>query len=152
MERARARGAARYLAAQMSDARMDAITRSAAVALRFRADGQGIMLDTFVDGNRNGVRAVDIAGGVDWRLRSTARLEHLFPGVVIGVPADAVEGPIALGGSELLTFTPAGTATSGTVHVLGRDGSRFAVRILGATARIRVLRFDEAADRWVELL
>jgi hypothetical protein len=52
--------------------------------------------------------------------------------------------------SQLFSFTPTGTATSGSVYVNGRDGSRFAVRVLGVTARARVLRYIAARDIWIE--
>jgi type II secretory pathway pseudopilin PulG len=151
LDRARARAAARFVAAQLSEARMEAIARSAAVAFRFRLDPAGVTVDVFADGNRNGVHAADIAAGVDWPVRPPARVEDLFPGVIIGVPAGVPDGAVVLAG-ELLTFTPAGTATPGTIHVLGRDGSRFAVRVLGTTGRVRVLRLEAATGKWVEIL
>ena len=57
-----------------------------------------------------------------------------------------------LAGPVLLSFTPYGTATSRTVALRGTDGSRFAVRILGASGRTRVLRFDAATGDWVDAL
>jgi type II secretory pathway pseudopilin PulG len=151
MERGRARAAARYLAARMAVARTEAVGRATAVALRFHQDPQGITLGVYADGNRNGVRARDIDALVDREIGTPVRLEDLFPGVVIGAPGDG-DAPVLLGGTELLTFTPGGTATSGTIHVLGRDGSRFAVRILGVTARVRVQRYDLRSQTWVDSL
>jgi hypothetical protein len=56
---------------------------------------------------------------------------------------------VQLGGSSLLSFTPSGTSTSGTIYILGRDGSQFAVRVLGVTGRVRLLRLDTASEEWV---
>ena len=151
VDRARARAAARYLAAQMIFARTQAVGRSATVALRFQRDARGATLTAFLDGNRNGVRTRDIESGVDRQTQAPARLDQLFPGVTIGDPSDSVEAPAQLGGTELLSFTPAGTSTSGTIQLSGRDGSRFAVRVFGVTGRVRVLRFDDRSGGWMEL-
>jgi hypothetical protein len=55
---------------------------------------------------------------------------------------------VQLGAGDILSFTAAGTATSGTVFVRGRDGSQLAVRVLGATGRTRVLRYDTHLAAW----
>ena len=150
LERSRARAAARYLAAQMALARTEAVTRSTTIALRFQRLPGGLTVSVYRDGNGNGVRTREIDSGVDRLLEAPVRLEDLFPGVLIAVPATAATTAVELGGSDLLSFTPAGTATSGTISILGRDGSQFAVRVLGVTGRIRLLRFDPVSGQWLE--
>jgi len=59
----------------------------------------------------------------------------------------AMSDGVRIGTSRILTLGPDGTATSGTLYVRGRRG-QFAVRILGATGRTRVLRFDPASGQW----
>ena len=49
----------------------------------------------------------------------------------------------------ILSFSPNGTATSGSVYVVGRDQTQWAVRVLGVTARARVLRYERATGAWV---
>jgi hypothetical protein len=49
---------------------------------------------------------------------------------------------------KLLRSTPDGTATSGSLYLHGRE-RQYAVRILGATGRTRVLRFDRGLGRWM---
>jgi hypothetical protein len=56
--------------------------------------------------------------------------------------------PIRLSGTTLLSFSPYGTATAGTVYVLGRDGTQLAVRVLGVTGRTRVLRYQRSTNSW----
>ena len=51
-----------------------------------------------------------------------------------------------------MSFTPLGTASSGTLYLRGRDGSEYAVRVLGATGRTRVLRYEAITRTWVEVL
>ena len=149
LERARARAAGRYLTSQMALARMQAVGRGAVVALRFQQEAEGIRLSVVVDGNRNGVLRRDIDSGIDRTIQPPVRLEELFPGVIVGVPSES-DNAVQLGGTEILSFTPAGTATSGSVYLLGRDASRLAVRVLGATGRVRLQQFDPRSGSWVD--
>jgi len=114
VDRSRAWAAARYLAGRMALARMQAVGRSATVALRFSDAADGFGFDTFVDGNRNGVRTREIGSGVDRPLDALVQLSEMFPGVVIGLSEDASGDPVRTGSSSLVSFTPTGTATSGT--------------------------------------
>jgi len=119
------------------------------VALRFSEDRVGVTFQTFVDENRNGVRSADIAAAVDRPLDAPARLPELFPGVDIALAPELGDDAVRLGSSNLLSFTPAGTATPGTIHVRGRDGTQLAVRVLGATGRTRVLWYVPHTGEWV---
>ena len=132
-------------------ARSHAVLRSAHVALRFDESLSGITFQMFVDGNRNGVRTSDIASRVDPPLDAPASLSDLFPGVAIAVSGEAGTDPIRIGSSNLLSFTPLGTSTSGAIYVRGRDGSQFAIRVLGATGRARVQRYVPRTRAWVDV-
>jgi len=149
IDRVRAAAAARYLASRMAMARSHAVMRSAHVALRFDEGRSGITFRMFVDGNHNGVRTIDIESRVDPPLDAPARLSDLFPGVAIAVSDEIGSDPLRIGSSNLLSFTPLGTATSGSIYVRGRDGSQFAVRVLGVTGRARVQRYVERTRAWV---
>ena len=142
VDRSRARAAARFLASRMALARSQAVARSQTVALRFVHDAGGVSMTTYADANGNGVRSTDIASGDDPLLDPSVRLEDLFPGVVISA--------LSIGSSGIVSFTPVGTATSGTVYVRGRDGTQYAVRVLGATGRTRVLRYDARTRDFIE--
>ena len=150
LDRARAAAAARYLASRMAMARSHAVMRSAHVALRFDEDPSGITFRMFVDGNHNGVRTSDIASDVDLPLDAPGRLSDLFPGVAIAVAAEDGSDPLRIGSSNLLSFTPLGTATPGSIYVRGRDGSQFDIRVLGATGRTRVRRYVQRTRAWVD--
>jgi type II secretory pathway pseudopilin PulG len=150
LDRSRTWAATRYLASRVALARAQAAKRSAYVALRFESGGDGVRFGMFVDGNRNGVLTRDIAARVDRPLESPVSLSDLFPGVGIALSTEA--GPanaVRVGSSGLLSFSPLGTATSGTVYVRGRDGTQLAVRVLGATGRTRVLRYVRRTGQWV---
>src|SRR5687767_15218998 len=85
VDRSRAAGAARYVAGRMASARFEAVRRSAHVAIRFTAQPDGYSLQTYVDGNRNGVLTSDIAHGVDAPITVGERLDNHFSGVEFGI-------------------------------------------------------------------
>jgi len=150
--------AARYLEGRIMNARMLAVKRSTNVALRFEAVGPGYAFAEYVDGNGNGVRSAEIAAGIDMQLSPRQSLHEQFPAVVFGLRANVpdIDGAritadsdgIRVGSSRILTLGPDGTATSGTLYLHGRRG-QYAVRVLGATGRTRVLRFDTGTGRWL---
>jgi type II secretory pathway pseudopilin PulG len=150
IERSRGLAAARYLAGRMALARAQAVSRSTTIALQFTTTTNGISITALEDGNRNGVRSRDIDLQIDRRIEGALMLADLFPGVEIGLtPQLPGSDPIQIGGSNILSFTPHGTASSGSVYVRGRDGTQWVVRVLGATARTRVLRFVPLSNEWV---
>lgn len=153
IERARAVAGSRYVAQQCGVARFQAVGKARYVAVQFTPDGDDHAMQMFVDGNRNGVRTVDIADGVDRSLSAQESLSASFPGVRIGLdPALGLgSDPVRLSGTTLLSFSPDGTATAGTIYILGRDGTQLAVRVLGATGRTRILRYERATAKWVLL-
>ena len=152
-----AAGAARHLAGRVHQIRAAAVARGVHVALVFRADSSGFCYLTVVDGNRNGVRTAEIAGGIDHQVEPCERLGDHFAGVTFGIEPGVTEpesalpiagNPLRLGGSSMLSFGPDGGATSGTVYLRSRSGQQYALRILGSTGRSRVLRFDASMERW----
>lgn len=154
----RTSGAARYMATRLQRTRMEAIARSAAVGMRFVHIGGGYAYAEFVDGNRNGVLTREIDSGVDRPLRPPERLSEQFTGVDFGTLPDLPPidtggtapgtDPIRLGRADIATFTPVGTATTGTLYIVGRYGAQYAVRIFGETGKTRLLKFDRRAARW----
>lgn len=150
MDHARGHAAARYLAARLGLARTQAVARGTAVGLRFDQVPGGFTFDVFVDGNGNGIRTTDIEAGIDLPIEPPTSLFDRFPGVDIGLsPTSPGTDPVQLGRTNLLTFTPTGTATSGTVYIRDREGTQWAVRVLGATGRTRVLRYDPRTREWL---
>jgi hypothetical protein len=75
-------------------------------------------------------------------------------GINEGVPAPPpdsgildTEDPIRFGRSNILSFSPLGTATPGTFYLAG-EGVQAAVRVTGPSARVRLLVCR--GKRWVE--
>jgi Tfp pilus assembly protein FimT len=150
VDRSRGAGAARYLATRIALARARAVARSVTVALHFHDDGRGVSFAMVEDGNGDGVRTRDIDQQIDRIIEDRVLLSDLFPGAAIGVAAGSpATDAVALSGTTILSFTPEGTATSGSVYVTGRDGTQWVVRVLGVTARARVLRYERATKAWV---
>src|SRR5687767_20589 len=159
VDRSRAAGAASYVAGRMALARFEAVRRSAHVAIRFIAQPDGYWLQSYVDGNRNGVLTRDIALGLDAPIAAGERLDYHFSGVEFGIQPNVTgidpgpfnaSDPIQIGSSTLLSFSPTGSSTSGTLFIRGLRGHQFAVRVLGATGRTRILEFNFGAGTWLE--
>jgi Tfp pilus assembly protein FimT len=149
-DHSRGYAAARFLAARLGLARTQAVARGAAVGLRFVQEQRGFTFAAFQDGNGNGIRTADIEAGVDPQVEPSTSLIEQFPGVDIALSATSPgTTALQLGQTSLLTFTPLGTATSGTIYVRDPRGSQWAIRVLGATGRTRVLRYDSAMGDWV---
>ena len=151
--------AAGHFAALAQSIRVRAVTQSVHVGLRFEREGDGYRYALYADGNGNGLRAREIRSGVDVRLTDFERIGDRFPGVSVGIAArmpgisgretlSAGSDPIRFGASDGLTFSPLGAATSGTLYLHDRSGRQFAVRVLGATGRVRLLEFHEDTASW----
>jgi hypothetical protein len=124
------------------------VARSANVALRFDRTRPDATFQMFVDGNGNGVRNTDITSDVDTPIDTPVALSDLFSDVTIA--SGDGENPIRIGNTDLLSFTPLGTATPGSIFVRGRDGLQLVLRVVGATGRTRLLRYDSKSKDWVD--
>lgn len=150
-------GAVRAVTAALQDARVEAVARGVTVAVRFTRAPEGIQFTSYVDGNRDGISTADIRTGVDPLVRPARGLGEFGGatfGVWTGVPApdgsDLNDGdPIRVGVANLVSFTPSGTATAGSLYVRGPAGLQFVVRIHGDTGKTQVLRYARGEQRWV---
>jgi type II secretory pathway pseudopilin PulG len=156
---ARAEGAARHLAATLQRERLEAVRTGRVSGLRFRDDGSGgATFELVADGNGNGLRTTELDTGIDRTRGAPIRVSDGFGGVRFAI-VDAVPGidggpalaagsdPIRIGGS-LLVFAPDGGATSGTLYLASADRRQFAVRVLGATGRVRVYEYTRGTAQW----
>jgi prepilin-type N-terminal cleavage/methylation domain-containing protein len=126
-----------------------AVRSGVQTALRFEEQPDGMYVSVYRDGNHNGVLAVDIERGVDLRIAGPRRLDAGAPGVRVGInpgvpqippgrgdldPSD----PIQFGRSNMLSFSPLGTATPGTFYLAGPN-AQAGVRVTPGTARVRLM-------------
>jgi Tfp pilus assembly protein FimT len=155
---ARTVAAARHLASRLQLTRAQAALRSARVALRFEEQDGDFVYRSYMDGNGNGVLARDILAGIDTALTAPERVGQRFPGVRFGLmegvtgverteTLNVSDDPVQIGSANMLSFSPDGSASSGTVYIRGRR-RQTAVRVLGASGRVRTLAFDFAAGVW----
>ena len=150
--------AAHYLAELLGNVRSEAVRRSAFVGVRFDASTPDYRITTIVDGNGNGLRNADITKGIDRAVTAAETLAQHFDGVSFGIlegVPDADGHPVAtgdgvrVGASRIVSMNPDGTSSSGTLYVHGRGRSQYAVRVFGATGRIRTLRYDFSQLKWM---
>jgi len=153
----RARAAARYLSGRIAVNRLAAINRSRSIGIRFTPAIPDYAFAAYVDGNANGIRTADILSGVDAPAATSRQLASDFRGVhfglaigisdVDGIRNSSSDG-VRIGTARILTLSPDGTATSGTLYLQGGH-AQYAVRVLGATGRTRVLKYESGSRSWV---
>lgn len=156
---ARARGAARYVGTRLQQARWEAVKRATHVGFRFEPSA-GNRFAMYMDGNGDGLRTADIDSGTDPPLAAPERLGDHYRGVSFGILEGVVaiesgealtpsSDPVRIGSSDILSFGPLGTSTSGTLYLHGEGGEQYAVRVLGGTGRVRVFRYRLSTGEWV---
>jgi type II secretory pathway pseudopilin PulG len=153
--------AVRLLSSRLQEARMQAIARARDTAVRIAQAGATYTITTYVDGNATGVRSSDIAGGIDFRIRASETLAHHFRdvdfGAIAGLPAVDPGGtppgsdPVRLGSGNMVTFTPLGTATPGSLYIRGPGNVQYVIRVVGETGRTRILKFNRWTRTWKPL-
>jgi hypothetical protein len=155
--RARIAGAARLFTGEFRKARSMAVRSGVYTAIRFERRDGGPEFSVYADGNRNGVRSAEIEKGLDRRIAGPFPLHGGAPRVSVAVlpglpavPPDTglLQGddPIRFGRSDILSFSPLGTATPGTFYLAG-EGMQGAVRVT-TSARVRLLLWH--GGRWQE--
>lgn len=148
-----------YLAAQVQRARLESLKRGAAVAVRIEQLDGRTAIQLFTDGNGNGVLQRDIDRRIDPALTAVEWIDQHARGVALrinqaigdvgtGGALAAGDDPVRIGNSSLVSFSPLGSSTSGTLYVAAHRGPQMAIRIYGATGRVRVLMFDAQARQW----
>jgi hypothetical protein len=56
---------------------------------------------------------------------------------------------VQFGRSTICSFSPLGESSSGTIYLTARGRDLWAVRVYGATAKIRILRYVRSTGKWV---
>lgn len=154
------RAAAGEIRSIFHTARMRAIARGSNTGLKFWQSGPAWSFAMYDDGDGDGVRNDDIASGTDRRTGAVRTLLAQTAFARIGLPPNipvrdpdgemlaAGSSPVRFGNSSICAFSRGGESTSGTIYITDDAGVLWAVRVFGATARIRSLRYDFAARKW----
>ena len=151
-------GAGQQFKSQFRLAYSAAVRSVAYTAIRFeRRDDGSVWYAVYQDGDADGVRSADILSGRDHLVSGPFPLSGGAPGVRVGInpgiPALPPENgelsgdPVRFGVSDILSFSPMGTATPGTFYLAG-DAGQAAVRVTGGSARVRLMVFR--SGRWRE--
>ena len=157
VDASRVRHAAAFLTSRFRLARQEAISRGANVGVVFDLVGAQWSLRVCRDGTGNGLRRSEIQSGMDPCFEGPHELAALFPAVDIAVDP-ALRGPVGeppsadpvrFGSANMLSFSPLGSCTSGSLFLRSRSGVQYVVRVGGGTGRVRVL-FYERAGGWRE--
>ena len=154
----RARHAAGFLSSRFRLARQEAVARGVNVGVVFDLVGGTWSLRVCRDGTGNGLRRADIQSGADPCVEGPHNLGVLFAGLDIAVDASLrgpageppSSDPVRFGSANLVSFSPLGSCTSGSLYLRSRMGDQYAVRVTGVTGRIRVLRYERGPG-WLEL-
>jgi prepilin-type N-terminal cleavage/methylation domain-containing protein len=158
VELTRLLGAGRVFKGEFRKARSIAVMRNVQTAMRFEEREDGVYYTLYADGNHNGVLSRDIDRGVDQAIGGPFRLDANMAGVRVGImpgipapPPDSgvldPDDPVRFGRSNMLSFSPLGTATPGTFYVTN-DKLQAAVRVTGSSGRVRLMLYQ--GDRWSE--
>lgn len=158
MERERTIIGAQYLAGQLQRARLESLKRARPVAVRLELAGDRTTVQLFLDGDGDGVLRRDVTAGVDPPLAPVEFLDDRARDVTLRINqpvTDAGGGglspgdnPLRIGGTGLVSFSPLGGATAGTLYLAARRGPQMAIRVFGGTGRVRILTFDAQARQW----
>jgi hypothetical protein len=150
-------GAGKIFKWEFLKARSVAVRLGVQTAIRFEKSAEGRdQYSTYADGNGNGVLSADVARGIDYRISGPIPLGGRAPTVRVGIlpglrgpdgdPLDPAD-PIRFGRSDMLSFSPLGTASPGTFYLAGQ-GVQAAVRVTPGNARVRMLVCR--GRRWIE--
>ncbi|MBW3670392.1 MAG: prepilin-type N-terminal cleavage/methylation domain-containing protein [Acidobacteria bacterium] len=159
-KRAAVRVAAKEIRSAFHAARSQAITTGRATALKFHDDGQTWLWNLYEDGDWDGVRTADIKKGIDRRISGPNMILSDERRIRISMPDFALPDPdtnkplgpggtpVRFGKSKICSFSPRGSSSSGTIFMTDGYELAAAVRVYGATARIRTMIYDPKHGTW----
>ncbi|MGC8722814.1 MAG: pilus assembly FimT family protein [Acidobacteriota bacterium] len=158
LERSALKGLATTFHALVVEASSTAVIRRRNTGLLFRRGPSGVTAQLYVDGDRDGLSLSDIRDGTDRAISSPIPLGQgaAEPGLPSGLERDPFgksltgQDPIRFGPADLLSFTPHGTATPGTLYARDASGQEgWAFRVAGIDGRVRVYRWWRGS--WTEI-
>ncbi len=159
---ARVEAGARTMASVFVARRFEAVAASRSLGLHFQRDADGWGWREAIDRNGNGLRTAELAAGIDAYASGPRRLEGWVSGIRVGLLPDrsvpeAPPGtgilapggdPVRFGASDVVSFSPDGRSSSGTLYVTdGREGL-CAIVLFGPAVRARVWRWRPEQGRW----
>jgi prepilin-type N-terminal cleavage/methylation domain-containing protein len=161
-DQGRVAAGARYMATAFQAARWNSVAHRKARGFAFERLGSDWVFRIVEDGNGNGLRTSEVRKGVDRVLSGPHRLGEFVEGVEPGFPPGGpfpkippekgfisdTSDPVQFGSSDLVSFTPLGSSSSGTLYLTDGREALYGVVLFGPTVRVRVWRYDRKAGRW----
>ncbi len=156
----RTAAAAREFAVQFQALRWKSVTDNRNVGLYFEPSGGTWRWWEVRDGNGNGLRTIEVRNGTDAKVSGPHRIESTHRGVRIGFPNGQPvpdippqngwvgTDPVRFGAADLISFSPRGRSSSGTLFLTDGRHRLYGVRLYGVATRIRVWRWDAGERRW----
>jgi prepilin-type N-terminal cleavage/methylation domain-containing protein len=141
--------------------RSRAIARGTNAGVKFVHAGNNWTYTLYDDGNGNGIANTDITSKVDRRYFGPAVTMPLYHTAVIaqlpkglrdpdGDPLSADDPALQFGRSTICSFSAMGSGTPGTIYISDGIDQLYAVRVVGASGRVRLLRYDSGKQKWEE--
>ncbi len=159
--RASCAAAANEMRSILRAVRSRAIARGANAGVKFVHAGNNWTYTLYDDGNGNGIANTDITSGVDRRYFGPAVTMPLYHIAAIaqlpktlrdpdGDPLLPSDPALQFGRSTICSFSPLGSGTPGTIYISDGIDVLYAVRVLGASGRVRLLRYESGTQKWEE--
>ncbi|MFH1177673.1 MAG: hypothetical protein V1750_09725 [Acidobacteriota bacterium] len=161
--RADLEGVARQVISDAARCRAFAINSQRRAGLVFTKRHGKWSYNGVVDGDGDGVSRKDLARGVDRQLFPTMELGQLCVTARLGVPAGwnvpdpsgrgrlrAGDG-LRAGTAAMISFSPLGEATPASLYIHDGQERMLALRVYGASARVRVLEWRRGWPQWQRL-
>lgn len=141
--------------------RSEAIARGRNCGAKFVQSGTTWTFSIYTDTDGDGVTNDDIKSGVDHRLAGPFPLDSRLAPAMIATPPMKVrdpdgdwmlptDSPVQFNRSVLCSFSPIGGGTPGSIYLSDGVATFYAARVLGASGKVRLVRYDARSAKWVE--
>lgn len=150
----------RELVNLLETCRWRAISEGAYAGAVITQQGGSYVASVYLDGNNNGIRLQDIADGADASFHDPMLLQRAMKDVEAGYLSEPVpqipprtgmipdtSDPIRFGHSNIISFSPRGDSSSGTLYLVCHSQKEmYALVLYGATARLTLWRYR--SNQW----
>ena len=161
-ENGRTAAGARGLATELNRMRGESVAGKRGTGLFFERGPRGWGWRVVEDGNGNGLRTAEVRRGVDPTVSGPHHLQDQVEDVYLGFPSGGpfprvpprtgnivdTDDPVQFGRSDIVSFSPLGRSSSGTVYVTDGRRGLFAIVLFGPATRARVWRYDSVGGKW----
>lgn len=162
VSRGKIRAATREIVALFRGARYEAVSKGTHIGFEFQKKEDGYHFRKFQDGNSNGIRKKDIEEGKEILLDGPRQIKDRYGNIDFSIlkgkpvrkipPSKGIlnnpDDPIKFGKSDIVSFSPSGHSSSGSIYISDEMQNMMAVVIFGPTVRVRVWNYDYANNRW----